>query len=79
MTNLSAQAAAKRDASNSLADYHLTEIVEGLIPDVEFVNNGTKDDIRRRLIDVYLEGYDLAKQEAQLDGYTGRRHGLLQR
>lgn len=48
------------------ADYHVTEIIEGLIPKVEELSQGLRDDIRRRLVDSFYEGVNY-----QMDIQTG--------
>lgn len=44
------------DAAHELADYHMTEIIEGLIPEVDELRDSLRSEIRRRLVDAFLEG-----------------------
>lgn len=51
----------ERDAACTNADYHIQEIVEGLIPEVENLTQAMRDDIRQRLISSFYEGLEFTK------------------
>lgn len=51
------------DAANELADYHLNEILESLMPH-EKLENGLKEDIRRRLTDAFYSGVEWREELA---------------
>lgn len=54
---------AEIDAANELANYHLNELVEGLIPDVEELSDSLREDIRRRLIQMFYDGLLFAEDK----------------
>lgn len=46
------------EAANAQADYHLNEIIEGLIPEVDEFCESLRQEIRRRLVDAFYNGVD---------------------
>lgn len=46
------------EAANEQADYHLNEMIEGMIAGVDELRDSLRQEIRRRLVDAFYNGVD---------------------